>query len=162
MNTPNNHYAQSDREAEERFQKYKETDPFPEIIPALLNSADICDYVAATGMIYPFHHEDNKKFKPASYAVSILGKLLYYDEDGKKQVKEISYQSDQKNFTLKSNSIAFVTLEPMFRIPDYIALRFNLKITHIYRGILLGTGPLVDPGFYGKLSIPLHNLTNND
>jgi deoxycytidine triphosphate deaminase/cell division protein FtsB len=162
MNTSDNPYAQSDREAEERFQKYKQTDPFPEIIPALLNSADICDYVAATGMIYPFHHEDNKKFKPASYAVSILGKLLYYDGDGKKQVKEISYQSDQKEFTLKSNSIAFVTLEPMFRIPDYIALRFNLKITHIYRGLLLGTGPLVDPGFCGHLSIPLHNLTNND
>jgi deoxycytidine triphosphate deaminase len=162
MNTSDNHYAQSDREAEERFQTYKQIDPFPRIVPALLNSADICDYVAATGMIYPFHHEDNKKLKPASYAVSILGKLLYYDGDGKKQIKEISYQSDQKEFTLKSNSIAFVTLEPMFRIPDYIALRFNLKITHIYRGILLGTGPLVDPGFCGKLSIPLHNLTNND
>ncbi len=53
-------------------------------------------------------------------------------------------------------------MSPDFRIPDYIALRFNLKITHIYRGILLGTGPLVDPGFNGKISIPLHNLTTND
>jgi hypothetical protein len=48
---------------------------------------------------------------------------------------------------------------PRFRIPDYIALRFNLKIKHIYRGLLLGTGPLVDPGFVGHLSLPLHNLT---
>jgi hypothetical protein len=28
--------------------------------------------------------------------------------------------------------------------------------------LLLGTGPLVDPGFEGKLLIPLHNLTSSD
>ncbi len=65
-------------------------------------------------------------------------------------------------FVLKANSIAFVTVEPVFRLPDYIALRFNLKISHIYKGILLGTGPLIDPGYEGMLSIPLHNLTRND
>ncbi len=29
-------------------------------------------------------------------------------------------------------------------------------------GSLLGTGPLIDPGFVGKLVIPLHNLTDKD
>ena len=52
-------------------------------------------------------------------------------------------------------------VEPTFRLPDYIALRFNLKITHVYRGLLLGTGPLIDPGYVGKIYIPLHNLTSN-
>src|SRR5256885_14069412 len=50
----------------------------------------------------------------------------------------------------------------MFRFPDYIAARFNLKIPNVYRGLLLGTGPLVDPGWSGRLSFPLHNLTTND
>jgi hypothetical protein len=50
----------------------------------------------------------------------------------------------------------------MLRLPDYIAARFNLTIRDIYRGILVGTGPLVDPGFTGRLSLPLHNLTFND
>ncbi len=54
-----------------------------------------------------------------------------------------------------------MTLEPYFQLPDYIALRFNLRITHVYRGLLLGTGPLIDPGFRGRLSLPLHNLTTN-
>jgi hypothetical protein len=49
----------------------------------------------------------------------------------------------------------------MFRVPSYIAIRFNLKITNVYRGILLGTGPIIDPGFVGRLSLPLHNLTLN-
>ncbi len=28
----------------------------------------------------------------------------------------------------------------------------------VYKGLLLGTGPIVDPGFVGKLYIPLHKL----
>jgi hypothetical protein len=32
----------------------------------------------------------------------------------------------------------------------------------VYAGILLGTGPQVDPGFSGKLSCPLYDLTNVD
>ena len=47
-------------------------------------------------------------------------------------------------------------------MPDYIALRHNLKITNVYKGLLVGTGPLVDPGFVGRISLPLHNLTNTD
>ena len=38
-------------------------------------------------------------------------------------------------------------------------MRFNLRIQHVHRGLLLGTGPLVDPGFQGNLLIPVHNLT---
>lgn len=155
---PSNRFAQSDEEAAHRFEGYKSQDPFPEIPPALLNWADIEDYVAATGMICPFY-PDPEKSKPASYEVNLLGKYVYWDEEGKKQVKDLKRGGE---FILKRNSIAFVTLEPMLRIPDYIALRFNLKITHVYRGILLGTGPLVDPGYKNKLSMPLHNLTTND
>ncbi len=147
-----------DGEAERRFNLYKSLDPFPEIIPALLNSADIYDYVRVTGMMCPFD-PDPKKLKSASYAVPILGTLIYWDEQGNKQEDDL--ENDQE-FILKPNSIAFVSIEPILRIPDYIALRFNLKITHIHRGILLGTGPLVDPGYVGKLLIPLHNLTTNE
>jgi len=47
-------------------------------------------------------------------------------------------------------------------MPQYIAARFNLRITHVHQGLLLGTGPLVDPGFSGRILVPLHNLTDND
>jgi deoxycytidine triphosphate deaminase len=149
-------YAQSEDQANELYKKFEKIDPFPEIDRALLNSADVSDYVATTGMIYPFYE---KKQKPASYEVAVLGKYVYWDEKNKKR-SGILRRGEE--FILRRNSIAFVTLEPTFRIPEYIGLRFNLKITHVYRGILLGTGPLVDPGFTGKLSIPLHNLTTND
>jgi deoxycytidine triphosphate deaminase len=136
--------------------KYKSKDPFPTIASALLNSADIEDYIKTIGMVEPY---DRTNLKSASYAICLLGKYVYWDEKGKKIVGEI--EKGQK-FILNKNSIAFVTLQPFFRFPDYIAARFNLKINNVYRGLLLGTGPLVDPGFWGRLSIPLHNLTSND
>jgi len=40
--------AESDAEADSRFRLTKQTDPFPEIAAALLNSADIHDYVRMT------------------------------------------------------------------------------------------------------------------
>jgi len=144
------------KEADKKYEKYKSLDPFPDIKPALLNSADIENYVEATGMIEPF---DNKKLKSASYEARIGGVCKYWDENGNEQ--EITIDKPHKTFTLKPNSIAFIEVEPKFRLPDYIALRFNLKITHVYRGLLLGTGPLIDPGYEGKIYIPLHNLTSN-
>jgi deoxycytidine triphosphate deaminase len=155
---PQPRYAHDEDQAIQRAQKFQAVDPFPEIEPALLNSADICDYVAATGMIHPFY-EREELLKPASYEVALRGKFVRWDDLGNKQVGNIEPGDE---FTLRRNSIAFVTVEPTFRLPQYVALRFNLKITHIHRGILLGTGPLVDPGFTGKLLIPLHNLTTND
>ena len=149
--------TKTEEDAKNDFEQWKQTDPFPKIAPALLNSADILAYVEKTSLIYPF---DKRQLKGASYDVAIEGDVVYWDNtSGEKKI--VSLMKDGDGFDLFPNSIAFVTLQPTFRIPYYIALRFNLKITHIYKGLLLGTGPLVDPGFQGKLSIPLHNLTSN-
>ena len=153
-------YAETDMAAMAKYNVFGNHDPYPTIMPALLNSADIAAYVKATALIYPFYEE---KLKGASYDVTIKGRVVYwkYTESGTIETRKTDLLNKGDCFDLEPNSIAFVTLEPMFRIPTYLALRFNLKITHIYKGLLLGTGPLVDPGFCGQLSIPLHNLTSN-
>jgi deoxycytidine triphosphate deaminase len=147
-----------DREAHEKHQRTKLADPYTDIYPALLSANDIRRYVNTTGMISPFHDND-KQLKQAAYSVKLLGKCVYWDDEGKKQEFNVR---EKEEFILKRNSIAFVSLEPRFRVPYYIALRFNLQISHIHRGLLLGTGPLIDPGFDGRLAVPLHNLTMND
>ena len=150
--------AKTDDEAARRFELTESIDPFPDIQPSLLNSADVHDYVRMTGMLYPF--DANPKYlKSASYEAAISGQCIWWDAKGDQF--EVQLKKDGDEFLLQANSIAFVQVAPHFRLPDYIALRFNLKITHVHRGILLGTGPLVDPGFVGRLLIPLHNLTTN-
>ncbi len=171
-------FAEDDPTAAKRFKYFQHNDPFPTIRPALLNSADIYDYVRATGMIWPFNTKVevlNEKLKGASYEIDFLGDVYLAPDDAIKTRKTVNIQRNDTIetrkvvkikrdtvFPLAKNSIAFVYLETTFRLPSYIALRFNLRITHVHRGLLLGTGPLVDPGFIGRLLIPLHNLTSKN
>ena len=146
----------SDDDAAERYRRFRSLDPFPNIAPALLNSADIEDYVNQVGMIYPF--EPRKALKSASYEVPFDGLCRFWDENGKMREQTVH---NKDTFELPKNSIAFVQPKTKFRLPNYVAIRFNLQITHVHRGLLLGTGPLIDPGFEGQLLIPIHNLTTN-
>ena len=154
------HFAQTKDEAEARYDRFVSKDPFPEIAPALLNSADIYDYVRATGMVVPFEPDPEKgKLKSASYEVDFLGDLHLVKAASKYEVKKIHVG---EKYELPKNSIAFLFLATTFHLPDYIAARFNLRITLVHAGLLLGTGPLIDPGFAGRLLIPLHNLTSEN
>lgn len=149
-------FVETAEDAQKRFEQFESLDPLQDIQPALLNSGDVYDYARITGMVWPFE-KDN--LKSASYEVPFLGDVYYIDKNGVNQHRKIQ---NETRFELGKNSIAFVFLETIFRLPDYMAIRFNLKITHVHRGLLLGTGPLVDPGFAGRLLIPLHNLTSKE
>ena len=106
-----------------------------------------------------FIHFIPERLKSASYEIAFLGNYLYVDNDGERCRGQIRKGN---KFTLRKNSIVFLSVEAYFRLPDYMAIRHNLKISNVYKGLLVGTGPLVDPGFVGRLSLPLHNLTNQD
>jgi deoxycytidine triphosphate deaminase len=159
-------FADSEEEAGARFERTRGLDPFPEIPSALLNTADLLDYVAATGMIYPLDlnwGDVSEMLKPASCGIKVGGEVIFWDTNRKGKPKKVTRQlAHGEELKLKQNAIVYVTLEPTLRLPDYMAARFNLTIRDIYRGLLVGTGPLVDPGFQGRLSLPLHNLTVND
>ena len=160
-------FARTDEEAAARYERWRSHDPFLGIKPALLNSADLQDYVAATGMIHPFNPSESF-VKPASYGIPLAGEVLFWEEQfdaasGTMRSTERSRELRRgQHLRLHRNSIVYVTLESTLRLPDYIAARFNLAIAEIYRGLLVGTGPLVDPGFTGRLHLPLHNYTAND
>lgn len=147
--------------AENRFEEFSSKDPLPDIPPALLNMGDIYDYARITSMVFPFNKNNVKdKLKPASYEIDFLGDIYQINEKtGEIEKGTIKYNNP---FILKKNSIVFLFTKTKFFLPDYIAIRFNLRITHVHRGLLLGTGPLIDPGFVGRLLIPLHNLTSED
>jgi deoxycytidine triphosphate deaminase len=147
--------ARSQEDAEDRFRRTANQDPFPLIPAALLNSSDFYNYTAATGMVCPFEEE---QLKSACYAIRIGDQVRYWDGDNKS--KEMILSARQI-FEVPANSIVFIETKEVFRLPPYIAMRFNLNINNVHRGILLGTGPVVDPGFEGHLLIPLHNLTTS-
>jgi deoxycytidine triphosphate deaminase len=154
LKNPSNKYLK--KTAEEKYAEFKEYDPFPLVPDALLNSVDIIKYVYTTGMIYPFNPES---LEGAVYTCNFSGYYKYWDNDF---ISHEETLDDSGELKLRPNSISFLGIEPIFRIPTYLILRFNLKVQHVYKGLLLGTGPIVDPGFSGQLFIPLHNLTSNE
>ena len=133
-------------------------DPLPEIPAALLSSDHIEEYVLKTGAISPFivGGGERNRLKKATYEARVGEKAYKYDDNG------CLVELCTNPLLVKANSIVFVECDLEFRLPDFLALRFNLQIRHVHRGLLLGTGPLIDPGFWGKLCIPLHNLTDED
>ena len=134
-------------------------DPYPAIPPSLLAAEHIKDYVLKTGAIAPFYEKGGRhsRVKSATYEGRIGDRAYVYNKKGRLESLEFD-----KKLTVDANSIVFVECDLDFRLPNYLALRFNLQIRHVHRGLLLGTGPLVDPGYWGKLCIPLHNLTDED
>ncbi|WBY16695.1 hypothetical protein PF049_00565 [Erythrobacteraceae bacterium WH01K] len=129
----------------------------------LLTSAHITEVVEATGIVAPFFFSQGlrkDRLKKAAYEGRIGTRAYIYRDTNRPD--QIFDQSKDEYLTVPRNSIVFVESDLDFRIPDFIALRFNLQIQHVHRGLLLGTGPLIDPGFWGKLCIPLHNLTDED
>ena len=134
-------------------------DPCDDIEPALLNSVHIKRYGHEGCLVTDF---DPERVNPASYTMCLLGTLYWWERKRKRLVQREQPITDQTPVTLRRNSISYLLTAQEFRLPQYIAARFNLHIRYVHKGILLGTGPLVDPGFAGPLLIPLHNLTDND
>ena len=134
-------------------------DPCGDIEPALLNSVHIKCYGHRECLVTDF---DPQRVNPASYTMRLLGTLYRWERKRKRLVQKQQLITDGTPVTLRRNSISYLLTTQEFRLPQYIAARFNLHIRHVHKGILLGTGPLVDPGFAGPLLIPLHNLTDND
>ena len=134
-------------------------DPFPGIAPSLLNSADIIRYAMKGCLVDVF---DRDLLNPATYTIRLLGTLYWWETEDNGLRRRQQKISKDTPVTIRANSISYLFTEEQFRLPQYIAARFNLHIRYVHKGILLGTGPLVDPGFAGSLLIPLHNLTDND
>ena len=176
-------FAQSYDEAVKRFKLAYADDPFEDIDASLLNSANIQDYAKQVGLIYPFNAgDDGKNLKTASYGAHVGDKVVLWPPENKqgkfqklkdsftgitKKKAEKIIESVTVDLTKKHGikippfSLVFIQTQETFLLPLYLAARFNLRINLVHKGLLLGTGPIVDPGFHGKLLIPLHNLTSN-
>jgi deoxycytidine triphosphate deaminase/cell division protein FtsB len=98
---------------------------------------------------------EEKNLRPAAYTLRI-GKE-YVDSNGRRDRLD---DNGQSYFMMEPNSIVYVSTFEKLDLPCYVAARFNLRVKWVYRGILLGTGPQVEPGYRGYLSCPLYNLTD--
>ncbi len=156
-------------------EKYLWKDPllannsFKDKIGPVLVAAEIREYV------YRYHlliadpsYFDEEHLKGASYSMKPdpEGKAWQFNEYGvrkhlKKKKENAKNGEDRYYYEVPKNSLVYIRIFEKLRLPYYIIGRFNLKVTYTYKGLLLGTGPQVDPGYEANLNIPLHNLTKD-
>ncbi len=146
---------------QKQYEKYQFIDPFRnEISPALLNGYDIETYIKKCGIISPYEPDN---VGSATYKIPMYGDVYSWnDKKSKMAVIHLTRDKPEQTITLKQNSITYFHIDTIFRVPYYMVFRFNLTVSLAHKGLLLGTGPIVDPGFQGRILIPVHNLTAND
>ena len=102
-------------------------DPYPSIPSALLNAGDICAYAehSDTQLFSPFN---KKKLKPASYEVSFEGEVHFWEYSAtseRSSERKVVPLTITDTFTIRPNSIVFIRPATHFRIPSFLAVRFN-------------------------------------
>ena len=114
-------------------------------------------YVDRVGLITPFEKES---LGPASYDLR-LGTLSWDSSHSKESGLPLRTLKPGEVLIIPPNSITFVSTLEALNLPFYLTGRFNLRLRLLHEGLLVGTGPQIDPGFSGQLSCPLHNISND-
>lgn len=132
-----------------------------DIPSGMLSSPQIEYYIKKHSIVQNYK---STGLRSASYDMRIGGKVLKW-ENGKKIEIDLVDVGDSSNnkFTyveLEPNSLSFVTTIEKFKLRRDIIARFNLKSKWVHKGLLLGTGPIVDPELNSNLLIPIHNFSN--
>lgn len=133
--------------------KYEDPDKGNPARKGMLLSNEI-ERFCKNGLLIEKEDYDRSQLRPAAYTLRIGD--YYVDSDGNRGRLTEKHDS----FVMRPNSIVFVSTKERLNLPFYIAARFNIRVEWVYKGVLLGTGPQVDPGFKGFLSCPLFNLTD--
>jgi deoxycytidine triphosphate deaminase len=141
-----------------------ENERFKDKMGPVLLADEIREYVEKYGLlIADKDYFFEKNLKGASYSMRPDPEGAWqYNEQGEQSKVDIEEDDKGKYYRVKQNSLVYIRLQQQLILPFYIIGRHNLTIKYVYQGLLLGTGPQVDPGWRGKLYIPLHNLTNRD
>lgn len=131
-------------------------DPDPRREPGLLLSDRIIFYCQKVNLIYPF---DPDFVEPASYTLHAGREYMISLRPGQLESRNLEQEG---KVVIPPNGLIYIRFFEEVNIPHYMIARFNLRVSQVYRGLLLGTGPQVDPGFRGHLGCPIHNFTDED
>jgi len=135
---------------------------------AVLLDDVIKDYVTKHSLLMEKTHFNEGKLKGGSYSMTPAEDeaWTFVPRDKWRGDRKIALEKGEddlgKYYVVPRNSLVYIKLKQRLRLPFYIIGRHNLKIRYVYKGLLLGTGPQVDPGFEGNLFIPLHNFTTSE
>ena len=125
-------------------------DPMKEDTQGVLLSDRIAYYADVCTLVTPFNPED---LRPASYTLHVGD--FYWVGREKHEI------GPDKPMIIPANGLVYVQILEYFNIPYYMIARYSLRVTQVYRGLVLDNGLQIDPGYHGHIHVPIYNLTND-
>lgn len=100
---------------------------------------------------------DERCYKPASYDLRLGSEYVTPRKDGQFKVGRCG-----KNgmLTIEPFSTAIVSTYEHVKLPNNVVGRFNLRIAHALRGLIVQMGTQVEPCYDGPLFALLHNISD--
>lgn len=126
------------------------SDPLDGLPGAVLGADEIAFYCSLFGMIRPF---DEGQLRSASYALTLGDVALVGGET-------LQLTADAPTVNIPARGNATLVPAEVLLVPHYLVGRIGLTISLVHRGLLVGAGPQVDPGYQGALSCPVYNMTD--
>lgn len=126
-------------------------DPFKEDVAGVLLSDKIASYADKCCLVVPF---ESKLLRPAEYTLRV-GQKCYYDGTPSKV-------EEDKPVVIPPNGLVYIQIYEYFNMPYYLVARYSLRVHQVYRGLILDNGLQVDPGFHGRINVPVYNFTNEE
>jgi deoxycytidine triphosphate deaminase len=95
----------------------------------------------------------------SSYDLTI-GDEYYISADGKSSAIVTQHLLPNQSFTIPPHGICFILSEEDIHLPKDITAKISLRMSLVYRGLVLTSQPPFDPGYSGKAVVMVHNLSS--
>ena len=125
-------------------------DPHSEEKGVLL-SDQIAYYAQVYDMIEPFCEE---ALRPAGYCLHVGEEFMIAGQRFNFEKQNL------KDFSIEPYEVAVIKIKEKICLPRFLIGRWDIRVTHAYRGLMWVGGAQVDPGFKGHLYCPIYNLSN--
>ena len=154
--TPDDAMTTPDKRENEVFEEKRRLSelPFFERDPACPGSgvllSDLIEHYCSPkfSLIAPFHRD---YLRPAGYDLRVGNN---YTKDGL-----CCGLSTGESLTIDPYQVAIIQTLETLNLPDFLIGRWNIRVGLAYKGLLWVGGAQVDPGFRGRLSCPIYNLS---
>lgn len=78
------------------------------------------------------------------------------------QVHQFGAPGSPSVIKIRPFQVAVLKTREILCIPRFLIARWNIRVKHVYEGLLWVGAPQVDPGFTGYLYCPIYNLSGRD
>ena len=117
----------------------------------VLLSDQIAFYAQEYDLIEPFCVE---ALRPAGYCLHVGEEFMIAGQ-------RYNFEKQKLNdFSIEPYEVAVIKIKEKICLPRFLIGRWDIRVTHAYRGLMWVGGAQVDPGFKGHLYCPIYNLSN--